>query len=196
MEVQVGTLLIAGTGTNAGHITVDAPATLDLRGNYVLTGDSVVDGAGLVSFSGGSIQLGGSVAAGGGILIGPNAVVSGTGVLTGLVVNAGTLNIGSGATIVTVTIQGDYLQTASGVLGIAIGGPNAGTDFDQLVVSGSATLDGTLAILLVNGFTPASGSTYSVLTSASETGTFATLSGDGTLFTAAYGPSGVTLTAN
>jgi hypothetical protein len=62
--------------------------------------------------------------------------------------NAGTLGVGFGSTLV---ITGDYTQTANGVLNIELGGPNAGTDYDQLVVSGQALLAGTLNVSLING---------------------------------------------
>jgi hypothetical protein len=62
-------------------------------------------------------------------------------------------------------------------------------------VGGVTTLDGALTIRLFNDFVPDSGTTYQVLTFASEIGTFATLAGDGPLFTATYDSMDVTLTA-
>jgi hypothetical protein len=76
-----------------------------------------------------------------------------------------------------------------------VGGINPGVDFDQLVVAGVATLDGALTIMLFDDFLPDSGTTYQVLTFASAIGTFATLEGDGPLFTAGYDSMNVTLTA-
>jgi hypothetical protein len=177
VRVQNGTLLIKGPGTNAGHITVDGPATLDLRGNYTLADNSVIDGAGIVSFSAGTIRLGGSVSAGGGILIGPNAVVFGTGTLTGSVVNAGTLNVGDGSATGIITIRGDYTETASGLLRIAIGGLTPGDEYDQLSVSGRVNLAGTLDVILVNGFTPQIGDAFTILTFGSRAGDFQTYRG-------------------
>jgi hypothetical protein len=63
-------------------------------------------------------------------------------------------------------------------------------------VTGIANLAGTLAVNLVNGFQPASGASFVVLTFGSHTGTFATLSEDGTLFTPAYDAGDVTLVRN
>jgi len=54
-----------------------------------------------------------------------------------------------------------------------IGGTAAG-QFDQLNVTGKATLAGTLNITLVDGFTPILGRTWSILTYGSEAGDFAT----------------------
>jgi hypothetical protein len=49
--------------------------------------------------------------------------------------------------------------------------------------------------MLFDDFLPDSGTTYQVLTFASAIGTFATLEGDGPLFTAGYDSMNVTLTA-
>ncbi len=43
-----------------------------------------------------------------------------------------------GASPGTLTITGDYTQTSAGTLAIEIGGVTAGTQFDQLAVSGVA----------------------------------------------------------
>jgi hypothetical protein len=122
--------------------------------------------------------------------------LSGTGTVNGELQNAAFVLVGTPTAAGTLSVTGSYVQTSSGSLTIKVGGPNPGSDFDQLVVTGTATLDGTLTVTLVNGFTPASGPTYTVLSCTSATGTFAALAGDGALFTAAYDPADVTLTAN
>jgi hypothetical protein len=47
----------------------------------------------------------------------------------------------------------------------------------QLVITGSASLGGTLNVSLLNGFVPTTGSTFPVLTFASRSGSFATITG-------------------
>src|SRR5204863_6269123 len=88
----------------------------------------------------------------------------------------------------------------SGRLNVEIGGTTAGTTFDQLNVSGVATLDGTLTIALVNGFTPAAPDGFRVLNNANpRTGTFATITGllfTGGRFVPFYDSTGLTLDAN
>ena len=76
----------------------------------------------------------------------------------------------------TIAITGTYAQTASGTLAIELGGTPAGS-FDQINVGGAATLDGTLAISLVNGFTLQNNQSFPVLTFASRAGDFAANSG-------------------
>jgi hypothetical protein len=114
----------------------------------------------------------------------------------GNVTNAGLITVGDAVTTGTLTITGNYVQTAAGGLTIRIGGYTAGNLFDRLAVGGTATLDGMLTVTLVGGFTPLSEDSFGVLTWASETGTFATLAGDGDLFSPTYGSSSLTLVAN
>ena len=51
----------------------------------------------------------------------------------------------------------------------------AGTDYDQLLVNGPVTLDGTLQVLLVNSFVPAAGDFFAFDRSGSLTGAFSTV---------------------
>jgi hypothetical protein len=62
-------------------------------------------------------------------------------------------------------------------LDIAIGGTTAGTKYDQLNVSGAASLKGTLNLSLIGGFVPTVGSTFEILNAGSVTGTFSTVKG-------------------
>ena len=57
-----------------------------------------------------------------------------------------------------------------------LGGTDAGNTYDQITVTGAATLDGNLKVRLVNGFTPAVGQTFRLLTAASISGSFASVS--------------------
>jgi len=60
---------------------------------------------------------------------------------------------------------------------VQIGGTNAGVNYDQLVVTGNTTLNGTLTISLVNGFRPNGGDTFEIIKYASHTGSFDNISG-------------------
>jgi hypothetical protein len=102
-----------------------------------------------------------------------------------------------------VTIDGDYFQTADGRLDVRIGGLTAGTDYDQLVVNGFATLDGTLTLTLTNGYQPQPGDQFQPLLFGSGSGTFAQYTGDSGGFSFLYAyddggflPPGLTLVAN
>jgi hypothetical protein len=107
--------------------------------------------------------------------------------------------------------HGDYTQGEGGALAIEIGGTTPGTGYSQLNLigttgqpapldGGEADLAGTLALNLVNGFTPSVGDTFTVLTYTSYTGDFQTVTGDrfGSsdqyYFIVTYNPTNVTLT--
>jgi uncharacterized repeat protein (TIGR01451 family) len=124
--------------------------------------------------------------------------LNGAGTATGDVSNGGTVAPGSGASNpATITITGNYTQTTGGALTQEIGGT---TSYDKLAVGGTATLDGTLNVSLINGFIPTNGNTFPVLTFASRNGDFAvknlpTFSGTHGSFTASYTPTELDLTA-
>jgi hypothetical protein len=98
----------------------------------------------------------------------------GTGTISGNLTNAGTVSPGTSPGIITV--DGDYTQESDGVLKIELGGDAAGTGYDQLQVTGAASLDGTLNVSLINGLIPSKGDTFIIITSTSLTGAFSTLS--------------------
>src|SRR6185436_11625750 len=75
--------------------------------------------------------------------------IAGTGTITANVSNTGGIVSPSKATVPTgptgiLNITGTYTQGAAGGLNIDLGGTGAGTGFDQLNVSGTATLNGAL----------------------------------------------------
>ena len=102
--------------------------------------------------------------------------------------NAGTLAPGdlgySGKTIIT---NGNYVLAAGGTLAIDLGGTTASTafqdgtnsaDYDNIAVTGtgSATLNGSLSVSLINGFTPVATNSFVILTNGGIlSGTFANL---------------------
>lgn len=179
-----GSLNVVNRGLlNTGNV-IALYGTLTLAGNYTQAdgGTTVlVDGTlttpGLVDIQGG--------------------VLSGTGTINASMHNAGQINVGTATAAGLLTINGDYTQTATGALALKVGGPGPGTDSDQLVVAGQATLDGALSVSLVNGFTPASGDVFQILTTGSLSGAFADTSNIDPAFQQppTYDPTGVTLQA-
>jgi VCBS repeat-containing protein len=66
---------------------------------------------------------------------------------------------------------------AAGTVDIELGGTTPGinaTDYDQLKITGAASLAGTLKVSLTSGFTPAIGNTFTIMTYGSHSGTFTT----------------------
>jgi hypothetical protein len=78
------------------------------------------------------------------------------------------------------TINGDYVQGSDGVLEIEVGGTmTAGTDYDLVIVSDNAEIDGHLQVPIINGFMPQVGNRIRFLTADSITGTFSSISSPG-----------------
>jgi hypothetical protein len=182
LNPKVATINLNNPFSNGGTVTIATGATLTVSGSYTQTaGTTTVDGT-LTPTGSVSIQAG---------------LLAGSGTVHANVTNAATVGPGDSPGILT--INGTYTQTSAGALNIEIGGTTAGTGFDQLAISGTATLDGALNISLVNGFQPSAGSTYKILTFTSETGTFATVTGtdagNGLVFQLHYDPTDVTLSA-
>ncbi len=86
--------------------------------------------------------------------------------------NDGTLFLGAGSTL---SISGAFVQSSGGVLGAELGGTGA-AQFGRVTATGTATLDGTLAVTLASGYAPAVVDTFDVVTGTPRTGTFATVS--------------------
>ena len=123
-------------------------------------------------------------------------VLAGSGTVSAQVQNTAEIDVGAPGFPGTLTVNGDYTQTSTAILVVEIGGPNPGTDFDQLNITGQATLDGTLTVNLIKGFEPNHGDRFVVLTFGLGAGVFANLNGDGPAFTPSFDPTDVTLVAN
>ena len=175
VNIQTGTLSLAA-GSNSGGILLSSGATLNFAGSYTLTTGSAIGDSGAVVFSGGTTTVAGSITAST-ITIQSGAAITGAATLSGMVTNSGTIHVGGAGVAGTLTIMGNFTQTSTGVLNVEIGGTSAGSQFDQLVISGMATLGGTLNVTLLNGFVPATGNTFPVLTFSSSSGSFATTTG-------------------
>ena len=96
--------------------------------------------------------------------------------LAGNVLNSGG-RVAPGLTgIGRITVDGDYTQSGvgrvNGVLLIGLGGPNVG-EFDTLHMTDDAALAGRLSVRAVDGFVPAFGDRFTILTcDGTITGTF------------------------
>ena len=156
VSVQQGSLGL-NSAHNSGAVTVASGASLGI-GSYIQTSGSTV-------LNGGSIN--------GGILSINGGALSGTGIIIGDVTNGGQVIPGGLGATGLLTINGNYTQTATGSFDVDLGGTAAGS-IDQLAVSGTASLDGTVDITLINSFQPALGNTFQVLTFGSSTGNFTT----------------------
>ena len=177
------TIDAGGSGNTIGGTTTATANVLSGNTGYGLqadgsttTGDIVANnwvGAG----SGGS----GSVPNGGGAMeITNSASVLAAGGFDGNVLNQGTLGFWNAPGVIAIT--GNYTQSAGGTLDVDLGGTSL-SQYDQLQVSGTATLAGTLSVALINGFSISPLEEFQILTYATVSGTFTTY----------MDPTGVTL---
>ncbi|KAF1714686.1 hypothetical protein CSC74_15665 [Pseudoxanthomonas yeongjuensis] len=135
--------------TFAGAISGSGALVQQGSGILVLDGDSSAFAGNTDVQSGGVIVgsvAGNGAALGGDVDVANGATLGGHGSIGGDVLNAGTL--APGASIGTLTIHGDYTQTATGTLAIEA---NADGQADLLVVDGVATLDGSTLVLAQSG---------------------------------------------
>ena len=166
--------------TNSGTVLIGIAATLQVynssesfyseTGGYAAyaqsAGSTTVDGSltTVPSYYGGS----GPVNIAGGLLDGSGTVDAST------VTNAGTVDPGDGTG--TLTIDGNLTQTAAGALDINLAGS---TQYGQLAVTGTATLNGALNVATVNSFVPGPANQFIVLTFGRESGDFSATTGLG-----------------
>ncbi len=151
---------------NLGEVHVDG-GTLALQGFNATggtdTGAYTVAGGAHLEFSGGNRTLTETAEVAG----------SGTVVATGPLTNGASWK--PGASPGGLTIASTY-PAGSGVLEMEVGGYTPGTEYDQLAVTGTATLGGTLRVLLINGFVPTEDDRFLIIPAGGAvTGAFATL---------------------
>jgi uncharacterized repeat protein (TIGR01451 family) len=178
LQSDAGIASVGATAINnnaGGTLVRSAGTTTEVVDPPVANAGTVLLQAATTKFNGGLTQTAGITTLGPGNLAGTIAInggtLNGTGTITGTVTNGGNFNPGTSPGAVTIT--GDYTQTSTGVLNVDLNGTTAGTQYDQVNVSGNVTLDGTLNATL--GYSPAAGDTFDVLKiGATRTGDFAT----------------------
>jgi hypothetical protein len=180
LAISNGASIASSTAVNnLGTLSVGQGSSFSAAGYSQSGGLSVIDG----TLSSPSVTL--------------NAgVLRGTGAIQGDLNNAAEIDPGDSPG--TLSITGNYTQGAAGVLNVEIGGTSAGS-FDQLAVSGTATLAGTLNVHYVNGFIADPGNPFPVLTFGTRNGDFAVENGlnpvNGQFLIPAYDPADLTLVA-
>jgi hypothetical protein len=179
---NTGTVTIGPVLHNDGTITVSSGTTAIPGALAQAAGQTIVAAGATLT---GSVTLNGGTLKGGGTVNGSVANTSAT--------------VAPGSSPGVLTITGDYSQGSAGTLSEDITGTTPGTQFDRLIVGGSATLDGTLAIHS-STFTPSASDTFKIVSGASSrSGTFAALTGatvNGATYAPQYDTDGVTLTVS
>jgi autotransporter-associated beta strand protein len=150
-------------GGQGGSLTKIGTGTLHLTGANTYTGDTNINE--------GVLKVDGSIGTTtSNVFVNPGGTLAGMGVMTtNNVINNGIVMPGDAPG--TLTINGDYTQTSNGTLLIDIAGASPG-QFSVLNVTGTATLDGTLDLVLVDGFIPMVGDDFTFLNAAALLGSF------------------------
>jgi hypothetical protein len=162
------TFTTSGSFTNAGIVDIQKANGTAL----------IIGGAGRYSQTGGSTTVNEKLTASGGVNVSGGSVfgigtITGNIDLTGGLLSPGMVTRNAGE----LTVVGAYAQSGGGAFDVDLGGATAGTQYDVLNISGTATLGGTLNVDLINGstFKPTVGETFDIMNYTSETGTFTTL---------------------
>ncbi|MEX2171966.1 MAG: autotransporter-associated beta strand repeat-containing protein [Pirellulales bacterium] len=167
-ELGANLRLQGGLALDAGGVTKSGSGTAELGGLVSYTGDTVIEGGTLRLTGEGT--LAGTFRLDGGATLehaGTNAFSSearlaGSGQVIGDLLMPGT--IAPGASAGTLTLTDDLSLVDTSVLELELGGTQAGIDFDLLQVIGQVTLDGALAVSLLDDFIPTVGDSFGLLT--------------------------------
>ncbi len=144
--IQDGFPNFAQAGTSQQQSFIGGSLTKVGGGTLTLTGANTYTGG--TNVNGGSLIVDGSLASPG-VTVNPGGLLGGHGFIGGSLVNGGTVSPGNSPG--TLTIHGNFTQSAGGTLRIEVAGLASG-EHDLLAVHGQASLAGTVRVVRLNGF--------------------------------------------
>ena len=187
ITVQSGSGILGGynsgdTAVNLGTITVGGSGTLKLTGAFTNSGSITVGPSSTLNASAGYTQTAGTTTLNSSTLIAASPVTLNGGTLTGSGGHQRQRGQRRRPGLPRPAHRrpqrhGELYPKRRRRLAIDIGGATAGTQYSQLHVTGTASLNGALTVNLTNGYTPGSGNSFQVLPFASSSGDFATRTG-------------------
>lgn len=163
--INRGTLNFSGGALNAPVI--------------INTGNLNLSGAGTRALAG-AVTNNGTVHVAGGTTAQFDGYFSGAGGITGTGTSVFNGGLAPGNSPANVNVVGNVVFGSGNVFAVEIGGLTAGTQYDRLTVGGSASLDGTLDVSLIDLgsglFAPQAGDTFDILNAEILSGSFSALS--------------------
>lgn len=183
----------AGSGVTMVNVTFNNLNRIEIQSGTLSLNNSGTD-EGVYNISSGSyLNLSGTNR-----ILNPAAVLMGTGTIMfsgdSLINNA---NINPGTSQGIFNVSGNLPLNESATVNIEIGGYSVGTGYDRIVVSDTAIFNGTLNATLINGFVPALGDTFKVISYSDFQGELNHISssnfGSGLILGAEYTPDGLVL---
>ncbi len=164
VENNSGGLITTGAVNigSLGRVFVNNPSSL-LAASVGIT----MDHGELQVADGGAVTIGTISSIPGRVRVGNDGILAGSGFIFTPSGSGGVSNFG-GSVVVgnspgTLTIEGDYIQGPDGTLVMEIGGLGVGDEYDQLIVTGDAVLDGVLDIVFIDGFAPQAGQSFDLI---------------------------------
>jgi large repetitive protein len=166
VDVQNGTLGLQGGGTETGAtFSIANGATLDFAGSTAFSldvdttfsgaGSLTKDGATTLVLPGNSPSLTGPTTVNSGVLVvtgsqpasavtvASGGTLEGTGTVGAITTDGGTVSPGNGAGTGILNVDGNVTLDSSAVFAAALDGPDPGTGYDQLNVTGAVNLNGS-----------------------------------------------------
>jgi len=165
--VSAGTVEMRGPSDTTTNLP--GVSTWNVSGGAALNAVSGLFATNLVTVhAGGQFNLSGGAAAIGTLNLADGGTFNCTGgrlhvdYVEGDLLNQGGL-VAPGTSPSVTEINGNYTQLSGAGLEIKLGGPNAISDHDYVLISGSAILGGSLQVSLINGFSPTPGQQFTIL---------------------------------
>ncbi|HEY6343447.1 MAG TPA: PEP-CTERM sorting domain-containing protein [Bryobacteraceae bacterium] len=189
VTVSAGGTLLTDNGniTTSGAVTVGNGGTISMgTGDYTQNaGTTTIDAGGIIDptnfmVNGGTAQVDGSLTATT-VSVANGAELTGNGgTITGNLINDGTLSPGTGAAPGTLTVNGNVNLTGAtgandGTFLELIAGLNNFGVLDDTAANGTVTLGGTLDVMLLGGYQPVVGNTFTFIDPFADNGIFTTL---------------------
>jgi autotransporter-associated beta strand protein len=180
VDVQSGGQAVFGGAVSlaSGGLVKTGGGQAQLLGNYSATGMTEVQAGTLEVGAAGQLVGEFKVASGAELHVANPDAFASTAKLTGNGTIVGSLNysgvVAPGGAIGALTLAGDLSLSAQSVVQLELSGLAPTIEYDQLRITAASALDGTLEVLLADGFMPGPGDSFALLTAGGVTGQFAT----------------------